>query len=85
MPCKRTQIGDITMWECSRGQREDEPCSVKEGDVRCEQPARRQCGHPITPRQRGGKLQTTCNRLLCDEHSHAALGTWVCPFHQRSQ
>jgi hypothetical protein len=85
MTCRPFKSVDGTIWgfECSRGSRKTEPaCSVKEGDKRCERPGRNRCGHPIKPRMRGGKLQTTCDRLLCDKHSTAAMGTWVCPFHE---
>lgn len=61
MPCKHTDLGAIQVWECSRGQQPDEPrCSVKEGDVRCERPARHRCAHPIKPRRRRGKLPQRC-------------------------
>jgi hypothetical protein len=80
MVCVPIKGEGFTGFMCFRGLRKPpwETCSEKG----CNQPADYLCDHPIKPRRRKGKLQTTCDRKLCAEHRTAVNeGVDHCPFH----
>lgn len=80
MVCIPVKGDGFTGFVCYRGLRRPPGpvCSVKG----CERPAPYLCDAPIKPRRVRGKLQTTCDRKLCEEH-RTSVGDDVdwCPFH----
>lgn len=78
MACIPVRGDGFTGFVCYRGTDLRPRCSVKD----CEKLAPYLCDAPIKPRQRGRKIQSTCDRKLCEEH-RTSVGDDVdwCPFH----